>query len=403
MIRENPKLMSGPFSVLIRNPKVLEFDNKRAYFQKKLHESDGIRTPLSVTVRRDQVFLDSYRALFFKPIDKVAKSSLEIHFKGEEGVDAGGLTREWYQVLSRQIFNPDYALFTPVTSDKTTFHPNRTSWINPEHLSFFKFVGMIIGKAIYDGYMLDCHFTRAVFKRLLGKSVSLKDMESLDPDYYKSLVWMLQNNITDIITETFSVEEDNYGEHKVIDLKENGRNIPVTEQNKHEYVRLIVDYRLITSVKQQLDNFLLGFYQVVPESLVSIFDERELELLISGLPDIDVDDWKNNTNYVNYSASSPQIQWFWRAVKSFDTEERAKLLQFSTGSSKVPLNGFKELSGVNGISKFSIHRTYEDTDRLPTAHTCFNQIDLPAYENYAKLRAALLLAVREGHEGFGFV
>jgi len=403
MIRENPKLMSGPFSVLIRNPKVLEFDNKRVYFQKKLHEDQRIKSPLSVTIRRDQVFLDSYRALFFKPIEKVAKSNLEIHFKGEEGVDAGGLTREWYQVLSRQIFNPDYALFTPVTSDKTTFHPNRTSWINPEHLSFFKFVGMIIGKAIYDGYMLDCHFTRAVFKRLLGKPVSLKDMESLDPDYYKSLVWMLQNDITDIITETFSVEEDNYGEHKIIDLKENGRNVPVTEKNKQEYVRLIVDYRLITSVKEQLDNFLQGFYQIVPKSLVAIFDERELELLISGLPDIDVDDWKNNTNYVNYSASSPQIQWFWRAVKSFDTEERAKLLQFSTGTSKVPLNGFKELSGVNGVSKFSIHRTYESTDRLPTAHTCFNQIDLPAYESYGKLRAALLLAVREGHEGFGFV
>ena len=404
MIRNNPKLMSGPFSVLIRNSRVLEFDNKRVYFDQKLHDESAneTREKLTVNVRRNQVFLDSYRNIFFKPSDKIRKSILDIKFNGEEGVDAGGITREWYQVLSRQIFDPNYALFIPVASDKTTFHPNRTSWVNPEHLTFFKFVGMIIGKAVYDGYVLDCHFSRAVFKRILGKSVSLKDMESLDLDYYKSLVWMLENDITDIIVETFSVETDDYGEHKIIDLIPNGRDISVTDENKQEYVKLIVEYRLLTSVKDQLDNFLEGFYSMIPRELVSIFDEQELELLVSGLPDIDVDDWKNNTTYENYSASSPQVQWFWRAVKSFDAEERAKLLQFATGTSKVPLNGFKELAGMNGISKFSIHRVYNSTDRLPTAHTCFNQIDLPEYESYTKLRNALLLAIREGHEGFGF-
>ncbi|GMM29295.1 E3 ubiquitin-protein ligase [Martiniozyma asiatica (nom. inval.)] len=405
MIRNNPKLMSGPFSVLIRNPKVLEFDNKRVYFEQKLHKDDPETSSvkkMELNVRRDQVFLDSYRNLFFKPTDEVRKSRLEIHFKGEEGVDAGGVTREWYQVLARQMFDPNYALFTPVASDQSTFHPNRTSWVNPEHLSFFKFVGMIIGKAVYDGYMLDCHFSRAVFKQILGKTVSIKDMESLDLEYYKSLVWMLENNITDIIVETFSVETDEFGEHKVFDLIPDGRNIAVTEENKQEYVKLIVEYRLLISVKKQMDNFKEGFFSIIPKDLVTIFDEQELELLVSGLPDIDVDDWKANSTYENYSASSKQVQWFWRAVKSFDVEERAKLLQFATGTSKVPLNGFKELPGMNGISKFSVHRVYNSTDRLPTAHTCFNQIDLPEYESYTKLRNALLLAIREGHEGFGF-
>lgn len=111
----------------------------------------------------------------------------------------------------------------------------------------------------------------------------------------------------------------------------------------------------------------------MPAELISIFDEQELELLISGLPDIDVDDWKNNTEYHNYSASSAQIQWFWRAVRSFDKEERAKLLQFVTGTSKVPLNGFKELEGMNGFSRFNIHRDYGNKDRLPSSHTCFNR------------------------------
>ena len=135
----------------------------------------------------------------------------------------------------------------------------------------------------------------------------------------------------------------------------------------------MVEYRLVESVREQLDNFLKGFHEIIPPDLISIFNEQELELLISGLPDIDVDEWKNNTEYHNYSASSSQIQWFWRAVRSFDKEERAKLLQFVTGTSKVPLNGFKELEGMNGVSKFNIHRDYGNKDRLPSAHTCFNR------------------------------
>lgn len=136
----------------------------------------------------------------------------------------------------------------------------------------------------------------------------------------------------------------------------------------------------------------------MPAELVSIFNEQELELLISGLPEIDVDDWRNNTEYHNYSASSPQIQWFWRAVRSFDKEERAKLLQFVTGTSKVPLNGFKELEGMNGFSKFNIHRDYGNKDRLPSSHTCFNQIDLPEYDNYETLRQNMLTAITQGAE-----
>ncbi len=183
---------------------------------------------------------------------------LSIRFLGEEGVDAGGVTREWFQVLSRQMFNADYALFTPVASDRTTFHPNRLSSVNPEHFIFFKFIGRIIGKALYEGRVLDCHFSRAVYKRILGKTVSLKDMETLDLDYYKSLVWMLENDITDIITENFSLETEAFGEKQVIDLIENRRNIPVTEENKQEYVQLVVEYRLTGSVREQLENFLKG-------------------------------------------------------------------------------------------------------------------------------------------------
>lgn len=382
LIRNNPKLMNGNLAVLAKNSKVLEFDNKRSYFSRKLHdrrsEARVAHPTLQLNLRRSEVFLDSFKSLYYKSASEIKYGKLNIRFHNEEGVDAGGVSREWFAAMARQMFNPNYALFTPVASDRTTFHPNTMSGINGEHLMFFKFVGRIIGKALYENRVLDCHFSRAVYRRILGKSVSLKDMETLDLDYYKSLVWILENDITDVTFESFSVDVDKFGVVETIDLIPNGRNIPVTEENKHEYVRHVVDYRLVTSVKDQLDNFLQGFHEIIPAELVAIFNEQELELLISGLPDIDVDDWKNNTEYTNYQPTSPQIMWFWRAVKSFDKEEKAKLLQFITGTSKVPLNGFKELEGMNGFSKFSIHRDYGNKERLPSSHTCFNRKLIPS-------------------------
>lgn len=262
LVRHNPRLMSGTFSLLVKNPKVLEFDNKRNYFTRRLHlrgaETRHPQPPLQLSVRRDQVFLDSFKSLHFQSGDEIKYGKLSIRFQGEEGVDAGGVTREWFQVMSRQMFNADYALFIPVASDRTTFHPNKSSHINPEHLMFFKFIGRVIGKALYEGRALDCHFSRAVYKRILGKPVSIKDMETLDLDYYKSLLWMLENDIADIITETFSIETEEFGVTEIVDLIENGRNIPVTEENKAEYIQLVVEYRLTGSVKAQLEEFLRG-------------------------------------------------------------------------------------------------------------------------------------------------
>ena len=424
IIRQSPKLMqgNGSFSLLVKNPKVLDFDNKRAYFSKqihsRLHQQRHVQPPLQLNIRRDQVFQDSYKALYFKSADEMKYGKLNIRFNGEEGVDAGGVTREWFQVLARGIFNPDWALWQPVASDRTTFHPNPLSWINGEHLVYFKFIGRIIGKALHEGRVLDCHFSRAVYKRMLGKQPNLKDLESMDLDYYKSLVWILENDITDIITEDFSVIEEQFGNEQVVDLIPDGRNVPVTEENKREYVQKLVEYRLTTSVTEQLENFVKGFHDIIPAELVAIFDEQELELLISGLPEIDVDDWKANTEYHNYNANSPQVSWFWRIVRAMSNEERAKLLQFITGTSKVPLNGFKDLEGMQGTTRFSskshqqltesadanmitVHRDPSQT-RLPTSHTCFNQLDLPAYDNQEMLKTQLMTAINLGADYFGF-
>ncbi|KAF9096459.1 hypothetical protein BGX23_011187 [Mortierella sp. AD031] len=405
MVRNNPALMSGSFSLLVHNPKMLEFDNKRNYFTQQLHKRNTARDlygSLQMNVRREWVFMDSYSHWQARTGDEIKYSKLNVKFHGEEGVDGGGVTREWFQVLARQMFNPDYAMFKTSAADKLTYQPNRASWVNPDHLLFFKFVGRVIGKAIYDGRLLDAYFTRSFYKHILGRPVDYRDVEAVDPEYYKSLVWMLENDITDIVDETFSVETDDFGNTKTVDLKPDGRNIPVTEENKHEYVKLITEQKLTLAIKDQIHSFLLGFHEIIPAHLISIFNEQELELLISGLPDIDIDEWKNNSEYQNYSPSSPQIQNFWRAVRSFDQTERAKLLQFVTGTSKVPLGGFPQLQGISGIQKFQIHKDFSSTKRLPSAHTCFNQLDLPEYETYEELRQQLLTAISECSTGFAF-
>jgi len=214
---------------------------------------------------------------------------------------------------------------------------------------------------------------------------------------------LLEHNVADLGYElTFSTEVQEFGVTEVRDLIPNGRNIPVTEGNKIEYSRLGCQMKMTGAIRKQLNAFLEGFYDIIPKRLISIFNEQELELLVSGLPNIDIEDLKSNTEYHKYQLNSLQIQWFWRALRSFDQADRAKFLQFVTGTSKVPLQGFGALEGMNGVQKFQIHRDDRSTDRLPSAHTCFNQLDLPAYETYDKLRSYLLKAIHECTEGFGF-
>ncbi|KAE8266509.1 hypothetical protein A4X09_0g5834 [Tilletia walkeri] len=402
MVRQNPSLMSGSFALLVHNPKVLDFDNKKNYFTQQLHKNRRDHyTPLNLNVRRTEVFGDSQKAFSRYTGPEIKHGRLNVRFLGEEGIDAGGVTREWFSVLARAMFNPDYALFTPCAADRTTYQPNRLSSVDNNHLLYFKFVGRVIGKAIYDGRLLDAYFTRSFYKHILGKPVDYRDMEAVDPEYYKSLEWILENDITDVLDLNFTMDAEDFGQTRVIELKPDGATIPVTEETKVEYIRLVTEQRLTHSIRSQIDAFLTGFHEIIPMELIRIFTEQELELLISGLPDIDVDSWKNNTELHGYNSSDAVIQWFWRAVRSFDQTEKAKLLQFITGTSKVPLEGFGHLQGTQGIQKFNIHKAY-GADRLPAAHTCFNQLDLPQYESYEKLRSQLLICMNEASEGFGF-
>lgn len=215
-IRQNPGLLEKSFSLMLKIPRFIDFDNKRSHFRSKIkHQHDHHHSPLRISVRRAYVLEDSYNQLRMRSTQDL-KGRLAVHFQGEEGIDAGGLTREWYQLLSRVIFDKGALLFTTVGND-STFQPNPNSVYQTEHLSYFKFVGRVVssfatvfnvycwsymllipfyiiqvGKALFDGQLLDVHFTRSFYKHILGAKVTYHDIEAIDPDYFKNLKWMLE-------------------------------------------------------------------------------------------------------------------------------------------------------------------------------------------------------------------
>ncbi|KAM9482458.1 E3 ubiquitin-protein ligase SMURF2-like [Clarias gariepinus] len=343
---------------------------------------------------RDEIFEESYRQVM-KMRQKDLWKRLMVKFRGEEGLDYGGVAREWLYLLSHEMLNPYYGLFQYSRDDIYTLQINPDSAVNPEHLSYFHFVGRIMGMAVFHGHYIDGGFTLPFYKQLLGKSITLDDMEAVDPDLHNSLVWILENDTTGVLDHTFCVEHNAYGQIIQHELKPNGKNIPVSEENKKEYVRLYVNWRFLHGIEAQFLALQKGFNEVIPQHLLKAFDEKELELIVCGLGKIDIHDWRANTRLKHCTADSSVVKWFWKAVETFDEERRARLLQFVTGSSRVPLQGFKALQGAAGPRQFTIQQIDANTNNLPKAHTCFNRIDVPPYENYDKLYDKLLTAIEE--------
>ena len=394
-----------PKELILIISKILDLENKKIFFKKELknlpYSSDYLR--IKVRRQRPNLFKDSFGSLYSQKAEKW-RSKLIVSFKDEEAIDAGGVKREWLTILSKDIFDPSYMLFT-LAKNGTTYTINSDSGrFNPEHLQHFEFIGKIMAKAIFDGMMLDCYFTRNIYKLITNTPISYHDMEDYDPIFYKSLKSLLENDYTGKDTYlTYSYNHDNFGEMQIIDLVENGRNIDVTESNKFDFVQKLCSAKLYENIKPQVEALLKGFYSIIPQKLISIFNHRELELVISGLPTIDIKDWKRNTLYENYNEQTPIIKYFWEIIESYDNDERAEFLQFVTGSSKVPLEGFCALQGIGGVNKFLISKVFDKNyDRLPTAHTCTNQLDLPEYPNKEILKQRLKVALKEG-KGFGFV
>nr|CAI5867830.1 unnamed protein product [Callosobruchus analis] len=398
---EDPRL-SNPQIAGPAIPYSRDYKRKYEYMKTQLRKPTNVPNKFEIKVRRRSILEDSYRVITTVPRIELLKTKLWIEFEGEVGLDYGGLAREWFYLLSKEMFNPYYGLFEYSAMDNYTLQINPFSGVcNEEHLSYFKFIGRVAGMAVYHGKLLDAFFIRPFYKMMLSKPIDLKDMESVDSEYYKSLLWIKENDPSDLGL-TFSVDEESFGHTTVHELVDGGADTPLDNSNKDDYIKCIIQWRFVGRVQDQMNAFLDGFSDLIPMNLIKIFDENELELLMCGIQHIDVKDWKTNTLYKgDYHSNHIVIQWFWRVVLSFNNEMRARLLQFVTGTSRVPMNGFKELYGSNGPQLFTIEK-WGTTENFPRAHTCFNRLDLPPYESYKHLKDKLIKAI-EGSQGFAGV
>lgn len=346
-----------------------------------------------IVVRRSNLLEDS-TAKFMQKKPEDFRMIFRFKFHGEPALDAGGVAREWYDQLTATLFNLDFGLFTfTVSSGKYTINPS-SDVANEHHLHYFHFAGRLLGKALFSGQLVDAHLARPILKLIIGLPLVLNDVNDLSPEICEKLKSVLEmdEDTLDDMCYTFDVQKMVFGAPVTIPLKEDGSDIDVEDDNKQEYIDLLFRYYMFDSMKEQLQKLLLGFYEVIPPFLVSIFSPGELELLLCGLPTINVEDWKKHMRYFGeFKAGHYMVKWFFECMDEFSHEDRGKLLQFTTGSSSVPVEGFQALQSHDGkLCWFALKSVPLATQLYPIAHTCFNRLDLPMYASKAELKEKLL-------------
>ncbi|XP_020293202.1 ubiquitin-protein ligase E3A isoform X1 [Pseudomyrmex gracilis] len=354
---------------------------------------------LRLKVRRDHLIDDALVELEMVALENPSdlKKQLVVEFEGEQGVDEGGVSKEFFQLVVEEIFNPDYGMFT-------TQEDTQMTWFNPtsfESDAQFTLIGIVLGLAIYNNVILDVRFPMVVYRKLLGRKGAFTDLEDWGPTLYRTMKELMEytgDDMPETFMQTFRVGyRDVFGSLSFYELRENGDNLYVTQDNKKEFVDLYADFLLNKSVEKQFNAFRRGFQMVTDESpLALLFRPEEIEQLVCGSKIFDFAELEAATEYEGgYTVDSEAIRNFWRVAHSLPPESQRRLLQFTTGSDRVPVGGLSRL-------KMVIARHGPDSDRLPIAHTCFNVLLLPDYSTIEKLQDRLLKAINYS-KGFGML
>ena len=352
---------------------------------------------LILRVRRENLVNDTMSQLSrFSKQD--LRKPLKVQFVGEEGVDAGGVRKEYFLLMMRQLLDPSFGMFIEV--DPQT----KLLWFNAdffENHREYELIGTLFGLAITNRVILDVPFPLVVYKLILSednfKDFTLEDLKELDPSLVQGLDHLLtfDGDVESVFCRTFQVSRESFGEMKYFDLVPNGASIPVTNENRDEYVRLYLNWFLVESVKPALEAFRKGLLSVIPENLLRhlLFSPKELELLVVGVRALDFKALESSASYDDgFDENSKTIKDFWKVVHSLSEKEKRTFLRFVTGSDRVPIRGL-------GDVKIVISKNGSDPERLPSAHTCFDHLLLPDYQDEDRLREKLIVAL-EHAEGF---
>ncbi|RKP35922.1 hypothetical protein BJ085DRAFT_15729, partial [Dimargaris cristalligena] len=368
----------------------------------------GVNSPyLVLEIRRDHIVRDAMCQLAAKPAAELRKQ-LKVRFVGEEAIDEGGVQKEFFQLVVREMFDAKYGMFEfneetrlcwftrmPPAADNHGDGSHEDEDTFAEH----KLMGILIGLAIYNSVILDVHFPPVLYNKLMGKPAQLADLRVLDPALAQGLQALLDydgDDLEEVFDRSFAVSYDYIGHTYHHELKPGGAQIPLTRANRVEFVDLYVAFLLHTSVARAFDAFRTGFESVCTGSAIKLFRPEEVEQLICGSSDLDFRALEQVTAYDGgFSTTSKVIRYFWDVVHAFSDEQKKRLLFFTTGSDRVPIGGLGKL-------QFVIAKNGVDSDRLPTSHTCFNVLLLSEYESQDKLKDRLLTAIGNA-EGFGLI
>ncbi|CAG7668726.1 unnamed protein product [Allacma fusca] len=348
---------------------------------------------LNMVVSRQNIVQDTIQQLYHLNTHDL-KKPLRVKFVGEEAEDAGGVRKEFFLLIIREILDPKYGMFRH-------YEESRLMWFNPETFeedTYFFIIGLICGLAIYNFTIINLPFPLALYKKLLDEKVDINDLKELMPPVANSLQHVLDytgDDFEDTFNLTFEISQESFGETKVIPLKPGGDKISVTLQNKAEFVDLYINYIFNTSVQRQFDAFRLGFLRVCVSTILNLFHAQELQAMIVGNEDYDWGELERNCTYKGiYHPKHPTILMFWEVFHSLSLSEKKQFLLFLTGSDRIPLVGMRAV-------KITIQPT-QDERYLPVAHTCFNLLDLPQYQTKERLKYKLLQAIQQ-NQGFSLV
>jgi len=390
-------LQAMPFSVSFSDR--LRLFNSILKEERDTFQNDEI-APIRVRIKREHIFNDGFK--YINKLGARLKQRIYVTFVDqtgheESGIDAGGLFKDFWTSLSRIAFDMNYGLWA-LTEDQLMYPSPESSVLHGNDLEMFEFLGRVLGKAIYEGIVVQPNFTFFFLRKLLGKVNTLSDLPTLDPALYKNLIFLkkYEGDIDDL-SLAFTVIDSCLGANTERPLIPNGANVPVTNENKLKYVYLVAHYRLNVKLQKQCSAFISGMREVIPVSWLRLFSENELQSVISGISNgINIDELQKYTRYAGgYTALSPSVRRLWEVLRSFTQKEREKFVRYVTSCERAPPLGFSQLH-----PPFTI-QWVEDTNKLPGASTCFNALKLPDYSNKDILRKKLLYVINIENLGFG--
>jgi hypothetical protein len=355
--------------------KKLPTEEKRLWFYNEMQKirEEAREERMVLLIERTSFLRDSFEQ-FHTTTDLDLRGKLNIHFIDELAEDAGGVIREWFSIITEELFKPSLKLFKKANTKELSFIFNENVEGEEIIVRYAEFAGKVFAKAMFERIPIKCYLNKTILNQILGIPLNIQDLKYFDQELWQSIDH-ITNKGTKGLDLTFTAGK--------IELKSNRKAIIVIDKNKNEFCKLFADYLMTKSISLRLQSFLNGFYSLIPRELVSVLDSDELELFFCGDSAIDVEDWKSNTTYKDFYNKNHQIiKWFWEIILSLNDEERRKMLQFCTGSTRVPVEGFKGLLSNNSkVCNFCIEPkefTGAETSFI-VAHTCFNRIELPEY------------------------